>query len=371
MKKDKLQPIYDLMPEGWQAQAKELKALQRGRNIGTAEELLRLIFLYQTTGDSYGLTAALTQISENQTGLSKQAVQHRIISSGDWLKWLCENICREKEYLYTAPEWLKGYRVCVVDASNYSKLGSNTTDFRLHYMMELFNLNMTEHYFTDASEGEKLTRYQKIQKNDLILADRAYATLTGIAHLQEREAHYVMRLRSNAFNLYREDHSRFDLTEELKDWQEQKNLDLSLYYKIGKEYMPIRVCASAKTPEDVEKSNRHTKTSNTKEKRGKVTDLQSVWNRYIVVVSSLPESISFEQILELYRMRWQIELVFKRFKSIFGGGQFSSKREDAVKAWFYGKLLLAIVCEVLVQRGHFSPSADESGSEPQSLFTMA
>jgi len=56
-------------------------------------------------------------------------------------------------------------------------------------------------------------------------------------------------------------------------------------------------------------------------------------------------------------MRWQIELVFKRFKSIFGGGEFSARKESAVKAWFYGKLLIAILCETMVKEGHFSPNA--------------
>ena len=47
-------------------------------------------------------------------------------------------------------------------------------------MMELFSLNLTEVYFTTAAEGETLTRYTHIREKDLILADRAYATRSGI-----------------------------------------------------------------------------------------------------------------------------------------------------------------------------------------------
>ncbi|MDE7363423.1 MAG: hypothetical protein K2N27_00835 [Ruminococcus sp.] len=60
-----MEKIFELMPEGWKEATKTEKALIRGRNIRTAEELLRLNFLYQTHGGSYGLTSALTQISEN------------------------------------------------------------------------------------------------------------------------------------------------------------------------------------------------------------------------------------------------------------------------------------------------------------------
>jgi len=75
MTKDNMSLIYELMPTGWKEAAKEKGALVRSRNISTPEELLRLNFLYQTSGDSYGLTSALTQISENQVGLNKTAVQ--------------------------------------------------------------------------------------------------------------------------------------------------------------------------------------------------------------------------------------------------------------------------------------------------------
>ena len=66
--------------------------------------------------------------------------------------------------------------MCVADASDYARQGSSYADFRLHYMMELFSLNLTEVYFTTAAEGETLTRYTHIREKDLILADRAYAT---------------------------------------------------------------------------------------------------------------------------------------------------------------------------------------------------
>lgn len=350
---ENIKKIYEIMPEGWKEAAEEKKALIRSRNIKTAEELLRLNFLYQTSGESYGLTAALTQISENQEGLNKTAVQKRIVNSGEWLKWLCEHLCRQEGFLVTPPEWLEEYKVCVVDASDYAAAGSSKSDFRLHYMAELFTLNTTEMYFTGADEGETLTRYTAIKNNDLIIADRAYGTLKGINHVLKHKAGFVIRLRSNSFQLYDSEYQKFDLTERLKSWKSGEVLDFRLFCKIGNEHIPVRVCAVAKTEEQIEKSIRHIKKSN--KGRKNPSELQSIWNRYVVTVTSLPDKISAERVLELYRMRWQIELVFKRFKSIFGGGKFSARKEDAVKAWFYGKLLLAIICETFAKKGRFSP----------------
>ena len=96
------------------------------------------------------------------------------------------------------------------------------------------------------------------------------------------------------------------------------------------------------------------KTKERNQHRREPSELQSIWNRYTVVVTSLSDEISFKQIFELYRMRWQIELVFKRFKSIFGGRKFTARKADAVKAWFYGKLLLAVICETIEKEIIFS-----------------
>jgi len=351
---ENIEQIYEMLPEGWREAARERKALLRSRNIQSAEELLRLIFLYQTEGGSYGLTSALTQISEGQKSLNKNATLKRIVNSADWLEWMCTNLCRQEGFIVEPPEWLKDYRVCIVDASDYSVKGSRGTDFRFHYMMELFTLNTVEMYFTPAKEGETLTRYQNIGKGDLVIADRVYGTVKGITHLVEHDVDFVLRLKADSFNLYTSNGEKFDLTAELKNWEGKKRLNLSLHYKKGNTLKPVRICALAKTEEAFQKSQRQTKKANPGRKDPSA--LQDIWNRYVVVATSLPEEITTDQVLELYRMRWQIELVFKRFKSIFSGREFSARKEKAVKAWFYGKLLIAILCETIVKRGRFSPS---------------
>ena len=93
--------------------------------------------------------------------------------------------------------------------------------YTLHMMIELFSLTVAEQILTDASVGESMTNFQRIQKNDLMVADRAYGTVTGMRYLEEQGAYYALRLKAKAFNLYRRNEKgryvRFDLAEELKD----------------------------------------------------------------------------------------------------------------------------------------------------------
>jgi len=78
-------------------------------------------------------------------------------------------------------------------------------------------------------------------------------------------------------------------------------------------------------------------------------------NAFIVLATNL--SYTPEQIFELYRARRQIEMVFKRLKSLFDFGNVPAKNPNSVKAWLYGKLLLAGICEASIKRSHFPPKA--------------
>lgn len=355
MEKSKFSIITELLPEGWEEASRETGAFGRSRKIKNPEELLRLNLLYLTNGGSFGKTSAMLKLTEGNS-LNKTAVYERVQKSADWLKWLCLNLSRQEGFLASPPEWLADRRVSIVDASDESKPGSNGADYRLHYMVELFTLGLVEMYLTKSNEGEKITRYSKIGKQDIIIGDRAYGTLKGIAHVKAHEADFLFRLRANAFQLYDRLGNKIALEQELCDLEEGETVSLNLFYKEGKSLVPIRICAIGKSKEAQEKGIRNIKKSNTKKMRGKVSPLQEVFNRFIVVVTSLPGEISTENVMELYRMRWEIELVFKRFKSIFHYDEMPSKNEETVLAWFYGKLLVAAICETLVNKGRFSPT---------------
>ena len=78
--------------------------------------------------------------------------------------------------------------------------------------------------------------------------------------------------------------------------------------------------------------------------------------KYIIIATSLGDEVSATEVMELYRARWQIEIAFKRLKSLFQYNDLPAKHSKSALAWFYGKLLLAALCETLVNTGRFSPS---------------
>lgn len=360
--REKIRKIEDILPEGWEEAARSEGAMQRsGRSVKTAQDLLKLIFLCLEEKGSYGQTAAILQLTE-EMNITKNAVYERFIKSEKWLKWMCEHICQEHQYITEVPEQLKKYRVLLVDASNESKPGSKQTDVRLHYLMELFSFNMAEMHITGGNIGESITQYQNIREHDLVIGDRAYGTQKGIRYITETcHADYMFRMKAESFLLFEKNdngYQLFDLKECLRNWHEGREIDLALYCKGSDGKMiPLRICALGKDKNDIEKSNQQSKRSNTGKNRGKVTELQEIYNRFVVIATSLPNDVSAQQIFALYRMRWQIELFFKRLKSIFALDEIKVTSDVAIRTWFYGKLLIAMICEILLQKGRFSPEA--------------
>jgi transposase len=77
---------------------------------------------------------------------------------------------------------------------------------------------------------------------------------------------------------------------------------------------------------------------------------ESTWEScgYIFVFTTLASSaLSATQALELYRGRWQIELVFKRLKSILSLGYLRKVDPESARSWLEGKLFVAMLIEAL------------------------
>jgi hypothetical protein len=69
-----------------------------------------------------------------------------------------------------------------------------------------------------------------------------------------------------------------------------------------------------------------------------------------MVLTTFPApEFSLQQVLDHYRFRWQIELVFKRFKQIAQLGHLPKYDQDSAKAWLYGKLFVSLLIEKLIR----------------------
>jgi IS4 transposase len=164
-----------------------------------------------------------------------------------------------------------------------------------------------------------------------VVADRAYGTISGIEYMRAHKGDFALRLRAKAFNLYDERHKQVALLSYFKDLGERKSGSVDSYYKVGTEYKPIRMCATRKSAESERAGLTRLKKSNSKKQLGLVSAPQALYNRNIIVATSFGNEVAAGSIMELYRMRWQVEIVFKELKSLFGYNQIPSKLDTTAR----------------------------------------
>jgi hypothetical protein len=351
-----MEKIIKILPIGWEEKARELGAMSRASGeIRKASSLLRLNMLYTTNEGSFQSAATGLAMTEG-IEISKTAAHKRIRKSGEWLRWLAEEMCKSDGFLIRKPAFLGERSIKIVDASDETTKGKDKKLWRLHYVFSLFEFECSSMELTSNKEGERLTRHV-VEKDDIFIADRIYSTITGMEHVLRSEGDYVLRFKSKAFNLYDEYGERIELLPHLRELKPLKNTEIRCCYKLSNgELRPLRIVAMKKDSKAIENCKRQMarKASKKQEKAAQADTLEL--NEYVILATSL--EYTNEQILELYRARWQIEQVFYRLKSLFGYDNVPSKNDDTVKAWFFGKLLLAAICETLLKRTLFPPELE-------------
>jgi hypothetical protein len=137
--KTRFEQLLPAMPDGWEAKAKELGALARGREIKNALDLLRLVFLYLTEGKSFGGAAVLLELS-GICSTSEKAALARFQKCVEWLGRLCEIIYRNNQVIWEPPERLGGRKVYLADAGGEPARGSGEADYWLRCAIGLLDL---------------------------------------------------------------------------------------------------------------------------------------------------------------------------------------------------------------------------------------
>ena len=130
----------------------------------------------------------------------------------------------------------------------------------------------------------------------------------------------------------------------------------------------LRLVVRRKDPEQAEAEQK--RLLKDAKKRGKQPDPRSLEAaKYILLLTSLPAGVfPPADILALYRFRWQIELAFKRFKSLAGLDTLPAKKPELARAWIYARLIVAIIAEQIAgQVPDSSPSGPDNASKPLAL----
>lgn len=246
---------------------------------------------------------------------------------------------------FAARRWA-GYEMVVVDASTVSRPGSKGTTVRVHYALRLTDLKIVEVEVTDDKGGETFKRFVRVVKpGQLWIGDRGYSNPPGIAALTKKGAAVLVRVNRGALPLYDIYGSLLDLREKLsrlkvggpREWAACVQPDGQKGQERKAAAIRGRLCAVRLPPDKAEEARRRLK----REQGADLTPESVEMAEFVVLFTTVPRArLVTDQIMELYGLRWQVELSIKRDKSIAGLDRLPNFRDDTIRAWILAKLLL-------------------------------
>ena len=338
---------------GIDASARLHGAFRRSRRIRSAEDLLRLVLAYAPGGRSLRVTAAEAAAGA-LADVSDVALLGRFRRCGDWLAALCGELLAGRAR--PAPGG-GGPRVRVIDGSRIE--GPGKTCLRLHLCYDAGRQRIADFAITALCEGERLDLVG-VGPGEVAVADRGYPQPEGLRAVRARGADLLVRLTWNSLHLRGPCGEALDWPDLLDKAGAAGGLDMPVaVHKVRGRFepLPLRLVIAPKPPLAAEKARAAARRAASKDQR-RIDPRTLAAAGHMILITSL-EAAAFppQRLLDLYRVRWQVELAFKRLKSILRLDRLPAKDPGLARAWVAAHLLFALLIEdMAADMAGFPPS---------------
>ena len=340
--------LQTFLPDGWENLAQTTNAIKGLRQDKSASNLLRTLLLH--VGCGYSLRE--TVVRARQSGLanlSDVALLKRLRKSEHWLHALSVGLWAQRPLA----KLNQGKPVMrLIDATTVREPGKTGSLWRIHYSLQIPSLRCDFFKVTSsegAGTGEGFGQIA-VQEGEYLIADRGYSNTEGIDSVARVGAYLTVRLNQGAVRVVDWQGRPVELLPKLERLTRTGQVGswaLALAHSGGQ--VTGRICALRKTQVAIEVAQRKLKQEAKREARQLKPETLE-FAKFITVFTTFPEKIfSAAAVLEAYRIRWQVELVFKRFKQLAELGHLPKHDDESARSWLYGKLIVALLTEKLVE----------------------
>ncbi len=262
---------------------------------------------------------------------------YRLREAGAWLEHVLAQVLSEQ-----LPPAVGGWPVRVVDATVINGPGKKSVQWRAHVVVNPSTGGFRSVELTDDSGGEKLARH-RVGKGEVVLGDRAYGTARGVYAVRQAEAHVVVRFNPVNLRTCDEKRGRIFLQAREAEVPATGAVEFNLL-------LPV--------PPNRTKSRKTWNSANAiawvpvRAIAARTRHAEVIW----ILTTLSPAELPALAVMGLYRLRWQIELFFKRLKSLLHMDTLPSREGPTAKSWMLARLIAAALAQRLVQpSGPLSP----------------
>jgi hypothetical protein len=310
---------------------------------------MRTLLIHIAQGYSLRETAVKAKAA-GIADVSDVALLKRLRLAEHWFKTLCQHLLTERKIAKCSS--FRPIQMRLVDATHVKEPGKTGSIWRIHYSLTLPDLQCDYFSLTRTNGqgvGETYKKYPA-KKGDCVIGDRGYSLALGIEYLNDLEAFCLVRVNTQSLNFYTEAQKEFDLMPHVKTLQADGQIGEWVVgvKKADGSLIQGRICGVRKSEQAIKDALKKLKDKASKKQRTYKPETLE-YAKYIIVFTTLPaKHFSSVSIMEWYRLRWQIELVFKRLKLLAGLGHLPKYDEASSRAWLYGKLFVGLLGEKLI-----------------------
>ena len=344
--------LVSLLPTQWEQQAIRSQAVRRLRGFDSVGTLLRTLLLHVGKGYSLAETAVRAKAS-GLAEISAPAVLERLRQAESWLPGMCTAWAQESGW--EVPFEAHGWNVRAGDSTLMKEPGRTGQQWRIHYSLKIPSL-LCDHFeltsIKGLGTGERLER-APAGRGDLVLADRGYCKPPGILELDRQGAAVIVRLNTSSLPLFTEHGEAFPLLDRVQTLSQPGAITgWPVWVQAPGRRVAGRLCVVRKSEQATQTARRKIRYKSQHGGGPQPKPETLVYAAYVRVFTTLPEEeFSHAEVLAWYRSRWQLEWVFKRLKSLAALGHLHKHDEGSARAWLYGKLLIALLCQKLMRLG--------------------
>jgi hypothetical protein len=293
------------------------------------------------------------------SNVSPQAVDQRIKTAGkEFLK-----ICLNKAFSISLKRLNINNKILntcdhlyIIDSTNFdlhpklsdifkgSSGGASKSSLRIQFVYDFLTGNMYIQ-IGDVKLSDAKTFYRIIKDNSLdvsgkslFLADLGYFKTDSFLHIAKNADYFVSKLKSNIL-IYDENNNKLDISDLFK-----KQSRINMTVKIG--CLTCRLVGE-KLPDNIVNEKLRKALKEAHKKKRTLSEKSKVFIKYALFITNFEETTTFDSLFCLYRIRWQIELIFKTWKSIIGIHKIRSANEKRILCEIYGKLIIAVLTNVI------------------------
>jgi hypothetical protein len=332
-----------------EASARAHRALLRRRGVRSAADLLHLALLYGPGGLSLRGVAGFATAA-GIADLCDVSLLDRLRNAGDYLADVLDRLLAASRG--DAP--MDGrLQLNLVDGSIVSVPGSGGSDWRLHARYEPARGRFTDLEITKATTAEALSCVA-VRPGDVLVQDRGYARVRNFTHARANQADFITRIGWRSVKLFDPSGQGFDLIASLSE-SGPSVVEHVVRIGAGRAALPARLIIARKPAEATQRQ--HKRLRRKASRNGNKTDPRTLKAAgFMMLLTSLSaDRATAEEVVRLYRMRWQVELAFKRLKTLGGFAALQASDPRLARSWLLAHLIAAVLIEASLSEDLDSP----------------